>query len=115
LWISCRYDNGKEIPNPPLGAFITGDHNRCFVEKHAIISKLKDIAATSSYEFSWDASVSLITLFAYQRYQRELNALRRDSSPEQAIDEIVRSCQKAMEGKGVYINLPSSPPPNLDG
>ena len=116
LWISCRYDNGKEIRDPPLGEFITGDYNRCFLEKHAIISKLKDIAATPSYESSWDASVSLITLFDSQRYQRELNALRQDSSPsEQAIDEIVHSCQKAMEGKGVYINLPSSLPHNLDG
>jgi len=83
--------------------------------KHAIISKLKDIAATPSYESSWDASVSLITLFISQRYQRELDVLRRDSSSsEQAIDEIVQSCQEAMEGKGVCINLPNSLPHNLD-
>ena len=71
--------------------------------------------ATPSYESFWDASVSLITLFASQRYQREFDVLRRDSSPsEQAIDEIVQSCQKAMEGVGVYINLPSNPPHILD-
>lgn len=116
LWISCRYENGKEIRNPPLGEFITSDYNRCFEGKHAIISKLKDIAATPSYENSWDASVSLVTLFVSQRYQRELNALRRDGSPsEQAIDEIVQSCQKALEGKGVCINLLDSSHHNWDG
>jgi hypothetical protein len=100
------YENGKEVRNPPLGELITGDYNRYFLEKHAVISKLKDIAATPSYENSWDASVSLVTLFVSQRYQRELNALRRNGSPsEQAIDEIVQSCQKALEGVGVCINL----------
>jgi hypothetical protein len=60
--------------------------------------------------------VGLITLFVSQRYQRELNALRRDSSSsEQSIDEIVQSCQEAMEGKGVSTNLPNSSPHNLDG
>ena len=50
-----------------------------------------------------------------QRYQCELDALRWDSSSsKQAIDKIVQSCQEAMEGKGVCINLPNSSPHNLD-
>jgi len=47
LWICCRYQDGKEINNPPVDEFTTGDHNQCFKEKYTIFSKLKQIAPMS--------------------------------------------------------------------
>jgi hypothetical protein len=81
LWICCHYEDGKEIPNPPLGQFITGSYNQCFLEKYAITSRLKHLTATSSYDSFWFAMVYLLDLFIRQQQDRERAALHRKSSP----------------------------------
>jgi hypothetical protein len=106
LWICCRYDNGKEISNAPLGEFITHDYKQCFAKKYTIISKLKDIVPTASYECFWGAMTSLIALFIKQRYDREFGDLpsSQNAPPvEPTIHEMVKSCRRAMEGEGVLI------------
>jgi hypothetical protein len=103
LWICCRYDGGKEIPNPPLGEFITHDYKLCFKEKYTIISKLKNIAPTPSYDGLRGAMIGLISLFLRQQIDREFGDLQRTSPNEPAIHEMVESCRTAMEGTGVLI------------
>jgi Fungal protein kinase len=106
LWICCRYEDGKEIHNPPLGQFITGSYNQCFLEKHAITSKLKYLTATSSYDSFWFAVVDLLDLFIMQQQDRERAALPRKSSPpELTINEIVEKCQKVLEQSGFPVAL----------
>jgi hypothetical protein len=88
LWICCRYEDGKEIPNPPLGQFITGSYNQCFEKKRPIISRLKHLTATSSYDSFWFAVVGLLDLFIMQQLDRERAALPGQSSlciPPQAL------------------------------
>jgi hypothetical protein len=60
LWVCCRYEGGKQINNPPLSELTEGDHNQCFKEKLAIISRLRHIHPTSSYEKYWRAAVGLL-------------------------------------------------------
>jgi Fungal protein kinase len=103
LWICCRYDGGKEIPNPPLGEFITHDYKQCFEKKHTIISRLENIAPTPSYDGLRGAMIGLISLFLRQRIDREFEVIQRTSPNEPAIHEMVKSCRTAMEGTGVLI------------
>jgi hypothetical protein len=60
LWVCCRYEDGKQINNPPLSELTEGNHNDCFEKKHAILSRLRHIHPTSSYEKYWGAAIELL-------------------------------------------------------
>jgi hypothetical protein len=104
LWICCRYENGKEIRNAPLGEFITLDYDQCFKEKHCILSELRRIEPTTSYQSFWDASVALVSEFVKIRLDKDCASLNGNFSfLEPTNDEVVRRCRKSLEGKGVII------------
>jgi hypothetical protein len=46
LWVCCCYEDGKEVPNPPLGQFITGSYRQCHVNKLDIYSRVLLITAS---------------------------------------------------------------------
>jgi hypothetical protein len=106
LWICCRYDNGEEIPNPPLSRLMVHDHEQCFLEKHTILSKLVDIEATPSYKKFWKASQKLISVIVSQRMQREVAKLLEQPSTEQSIDDVVRSCLEILKSMVPAVNIP---------
>ena len=98
LWICCRYDGGKEIPNPPLGEFITHDYNLCFLKKYCIIPKLKEIEPTPSYKGFWSAMFGLVKLFVAQRQGRDNSGVLGNRLDEPGIDEMVRQVMKTLTG-----------------
>ena len=101
LWICCRYNNGKEISNPPLGDFITNDYTWCFGEKCAIYgTSAANITPTDSYQQFWTAAVSLVLLFLKQRGDRQQKTLHKMPIVEPTIDEVVQECRKAVEEQG---------------
>lgn len=100
LWICCRYENGKEISDAPLGQFITSNYNQCHKEKYSILAQLKQIKPTTSYVKFWPASVALIREFVMKRVLIDLH----DEKPaEPTNDEVVQRCRTALEEKGVSI------------
>jgi hypothetical protein len=107
FWICCRYHDGKEIRNAPLGEFITDDYKQCFKEKYTLNSRLENIRPTTSYQVFWRASVEFVTQFLDARNDREREARQSNCSlkklREPTVDEVLKNCRKALEGKGVSI------------
>ena len=58
LWICCRYENGKEIHNPPLSEFLAKDFAVCYEKKLAYHSRKP--AATTSFKPYWLAVTDLL-------------------------------------------------------
>jgi hypothetical protein len=58
--VCCHYEGSKQINNPPLSKLTKGDHNQCFKEKLAIISRLFHIEPTSSYSDYWEVAIELL-------------------------------------------------------
>jgi hypothetical protein len=102
LWICCRYENGKEITNAPLGEFITNDYDQCFIKKYCILARLKQIRPTTSYRNFWKASVALLSVFVMKRHDRDYRGKERKSL-EPTNNEVVQWCRTALEGNGVSI------------
>ena len=105
LWICCRYDDGKEINNPPSGELITHDYTQCFLQKHSILSRLPHNAATPSYESAWDAARAFLGSFVGRRMAREMAHLRDAKPEEPTVNELFQSCRKAIKG----LDLPLVP------
>jgi hypothetical protein len=104
LWICCRYENGKEITDAPLGEFITNDYHQCSIEKHCILARLKQIRPTTSYRNFWKASVALLNVFVRMRNNQDQDLVNdRSAFIEPTNDEMVQLCRKALEGKEVSI------------
>jgi hypothetical protein len=103
LWICCRFEDGKEIPNPPLGQFITESYRRCSHEKNAILYELESVTATSSYESFWFGVVELVKAFAKRRFAQ---AMASGQLPEPTTEEIVQEIQKLLEQNGFLVGLP---------
>ena len=101
LWICCRYDNGKEIKNAPLGEFITHDYNQCFEKKRTIFPRIYKIPPTPSYIQYWDAAIELLTWPFELRSNQEI----RRALGELSTDEVVGKYSAALESKGFSIAL----------
>jgi hypothetical protein len=69
FWICCRYDDGKEINDPPLSDFITDSFKQCYAMKISTISSLNDIAPTPSYDRFWGVVRKLLFLAAQRRFR----------------------------------------------
>jgi hypothetical protein len=59
FWICCRFDDGKEINNPPLSAFITDTYKQCRLVKFDV--DVKEIEPTPSYISFWEVASELMT------------------------------------------------------
>jgi len=103
LWICCRYEDGKEIPNAPLSELITDDYNRCYGAKLGVIGELKQIAPTPSYKEYWDVSVKLVNEFFKDQSDRVYKVNKGQSLSEPKDCDVVQRCREALKGKGVPI------------
>jgi hypothetical protein len=106
LWICCRYDDGEEIRNAPLGELKTHDYWDCFVKKFSIFRTIVEITPTASYERFWPAARSLLIWPQLHRFDRDLRrAMERDATSEPEIDEVVNTCRKVLETEGFDVML----------
>jgi hypothetical protein len=73
--------------------------------KHTIFSKLERITATTSYQGFWRAMIGLVILFVRLRIDQDLAVLKGTPPNEPPIQEMVKGCQKAMEGEVVDVSM----------
>lgn len=60
LWICARYQNGKEIPDPPFEKWRTDTYEQCRLVKRD--QELVGVRGTSSYEPFWPCAVALLAI-----------------------------------------------------
>jgi hypothetical protein len=104
LWICSRYDNGREISNPPLDELLTTSFEECFKNKRSIAILVK--RGTPSYGSFWTCAFLLVQWVLNLRTDLEVADIAGDgTSAEPTMDDVIDSIRKIIEGKGFSVKL----------